>query len=473
MEMNIYMKKLSKWNGYYLVTYILMLMAPLTGLVSDIAFANILLPFILIMESRCGYVVLLMAGYWVTECLPLPMTALMPIVLFPCLNILSIKDTCECYMNDLVMYFIGSQILAIAIEHSKLHLRVALKIMQVFGYTHKRLLAGTILATTFLSMWITSATATAMMVPIVLTILSELERVDIGKVFHNLRNPEDANSGPIPTKVTMAYLLGMAYAATFGGTATLFGTATNLVFKGIFEQVFLCAPKIGFDQWMLYSAPLAYANAFITWLYLIVMYFGEVEPNGHYASIDTIGSEGANTVKRVLKEKYDDLGKVTTHEVGVAITYITVVVLLLTRKPGFATGWVDIIPGRKIPESAPMILVLLLMFLIPRDLNFLNICSTDENKIPKAPSKSLIAWKLVETKIPWGLMFLLGAGVAMSQAIKKSGLAETLEKSMTPVQSLSAFDVLVIVCIIVGTITEVTPEIARANIMLPVVASMY
>ncbi|KYN42555.1 Protein I'm not dead yet [Trachymyrmex septentrionalis] len=118
-----------------------------------------------------------MGGYWVSDCFPMAVTALIPVVMFPALGILSTADTASCYMNDTIMVFIGGLILAIAIEHSNLHIRIALGVMKTVGCSHARLLGGLCVVTTFISMWITNTAATAMMVPIVFAVLRELEQV--------------------------------------------------------------------------------------------------------------------------------------------------------------------------------------------------------------------------------------------------------------------------------------------------------
>ncbi|XP_023245184.1 protein I'm not dead yet-like [Copidosoma floridanum] len=436
----------------------------------------ILLPFVIVdnfsKESKCGYVVLIMAGYWVTECLPLGVTALLPLVLFPCLGVLSSDDTCACYANDVIMVFLGGLILAIAIEHSNLHMRIALKVIRIVGCSHKRLLGGLLVVTTFLSMWITNTAATAMMVPIIFAVLGELEREGLGKVFVDTQNPESGSSEVRPTKVTTAYLMGAAYAASFGGTATLVGTGTNLVFKGIFEKTFACGPKIGFGQWMLYGVPLAYTNALMTWVYVLVLYFGMFRPNSRDAQDAAIGTEGEIVANRIIKERYDNLGKMTSHELGVAAMFVSAVFLWLARDPGFMPGWAELVSGVEILDSAPIIFVALLMFFIPKDLNFLNMWSNDESKRPKSSSEGLITWKVIQAKMPWSLMFLLGGGFAMSKAITKSGLALKVGNAMTPLENLPPWLILVFVNVIVGTITEIMSNVGMANIMLPILASM-
>lgn len=118
-----------------------------------------------------------MAAYWICECFPMAVTSLIPIVLFPMLGVLSTAETCSCYMNDTIMVFIGGLVIALAIEHSKLHLRIALGGMKLIGCSHAKLLGGICAVTTFISMWVSNTAATAMMLPIIYAILEELEQV--------------------------------------------------------------------------------------------------------------------------------------------------------------------------------------------------------------------------------------------------------------------------------------------------------
>ena len=127
--------------------------------------------------ERCAYVILIMAMFWMTECIPLAVTALIPAVLFPCFGILDSKEVTDCYMNDTIMVFIGGLALAIAIEHSNLHLRIALTVMRIVGCSHSRLLGGLCTVTTLISMWISNTAATSLMIPIIFAILRELEKV--------------------------------------------------------------------------------------------------------------------------------------------------------------------------------------------------------------------------------------------------------------------------------------------------------
>ncbi|XP_014211640.1 protein I'm not dead yet-like [Copidosoma floridanum] len=424
--------------------------------------------------SKCYYVFNLMAGYWVTQCLPLGMTSLLPLLLFPCLGILSIRDTGACYINDATMILIGGFILATAIEDSNLHMRIALKVIQVFSYNHYSLLSGVILVTYFLSMWITSTAATSMMVPIVLAVLGGLEREGIGRVFINTENLENPNGQPIPTDLTTTYLMGTAYAAMLGGSSTLVGSPSNLAFKGIFEKIFVCGPKIGFWQWMMFAVPFTLVIVVMT--VIITFFFMSRQLNQHnsQSSQNTgIIGQNRNAMKKVMGEKYAELGKMTTDELGVAIMFVLFIILLVTREPGFMPGWASILPGEQIPESASILFVSLLMFLIPKDLDFLYVWTNDSNKRPKTSSEGLVTWKSIETRMPWSLLFLLGAGVALIYGAEVSGMSSILEKNFKDsLDGQEPDNILSAMLIFVGIVTNITPDVVTANIMLLYISCM-
>ncbi|XP_076545540.1 protein I'm not dead yet isoform X2 [Osmia lignaria lignaria] len=473
-----------------------------------ITWAMFLAPFLFIYnypEVRCAYTILLMAGYWICECFPLAITSLLPLVLFPLLGVLSTAETCSCYMNDTIMVFIGGLILAVAIEHSKLHLRIALGVMKMVGCSHGRLLAGLCVVTTFISMWVSNTAATAMMVPIIFAILNELEQAGLGRVFNKIpADPDNMDQEPElqPTRVTKAYLMAAAYCSTFGGTGTLVGTGTNLTFKGIYENTFPESGGINFTQWMFASIPQMIVNTALTWLYLRIMFMGFLRPGSKDAEQSNIGPEGEAVTNRVVQQRYSDLGNITFHEKGVATLFIACIFLWIFRKPGFVRGWSEAISDIDIRDSTPVILVSILMFFIPKDPTFIYSYSPDRKCIPmkflylvillslsnlylqvrsfrfaaeKRPQKAsegLITWDVIETKMPWSLMFLLGGGFAISKGSIASCLAKRIGDALVPLKHLPPVIILVLVSLFIGTITEFTSNVGIANITLPVVAQM-
>ncbi|OAD57864.1 Protein I'm not dead yet [Eufriesea mexicana] len=427
-----------------------------------------------ILETRCAYIILLMAGYWITECFPMAVTSLIPVVLFPAFGLLSTSDTCACYMNDTIMVFIGGLILAVAIEHSNLHLRIALGVMKIVGCSHGKLLGGLCVVTTFISMWVSNTAATAMMVPIIFAILNELEQAGLCHVFEPTTDPRNPEQQPeqIPTKITKAYLMAAAYCSSFGGTGTIVGTGTNLTFKGIFENTFPNADGINFTQWMIAAMPQMIINSFLTWLYLRIIFLGYLRPQSKDAQLANIGTEGEIITNQVIQQRYKELGTITFHEIGVASLFAICIFLWLFRKPGFVRGWSEALTDINVRDSTPVIFISILMFFIPKDLSFLRSYNDDPATRPSKSTEGLITWDVIEKKMPWSLMFLLGGGFAISKGSIASNLARKIGEAMVPLRYLPPVLVLFLVSLLIGTITEFTSNVGIANITLPVIAQM-
>lgn len=205
-----------------------------------VIFPFVLLPVYLLddrPELRCLYVVLLMAGYWVTEALPLPVTALIPMVLFPLMGILDSDRTSLCYLKETNMMFVGGLIIAIAVEHCNLHRRVALYVILLVGCSPRKLNFGLTAVAMFVSMWISNTAAIAMMCPIMEATLKELEAQGIGQLFEKDEDEEEGatkeDSQKQPSKTAICYFLSAAYASSIGGLGCIVGSGTNLTFKGM------------------------------------------------------------------------------------------------------------------------------------------------------------------------------------------------------------------------------------------------
>ncbi|OAD57871.1 Protein I'm not dead yet [Eufriesea mexicana] len=357
----------------------------------------ILLPIIIVettkvVAMRCLYVVGLMAMFWVTEVLPLPITGLIPVVLYPLMGIMNTSDTCACYMNDTTMMFIGSMVIAIVIENSGLHMRIALLIIKMIGCSHRRLTLGLFCVTMFLSMWISNTAATTMMLPIVETVLLELEAQGLGNMFVSEENDcaeEDTEPMKKPTHITMVYYLVTAYASSIGGIGTLVGTGTNLTLKGFYERRFPNSSGISLTSWMLYSVPPMLLMGFLTWVWLQVLYMGMFRSKSKDAQAINIGTQGEKVAASVIEKKYKEL---------------------------------------EVPDSYGVGQLTLLVF--------------------------------------------LGGGFAISAGSISSNLSSILGNALTALQSINPLAILFIVCVFAETVTELTSNVAVANIILPVLAEM-
>ncbi|XP_067217376.1 protein I'm not dead yet-like isoform X2 [Linepithema humile] len=399
---------------------------------------------------------------------------MIPVVLFPAFGILSTQETCVCYMNDTIMVFIGGLILAIATEHCNLHLRIALVVMKTLGCSHAKLLGGLCTVTTFISMWIANAATTAMMVPIAFAVLRELEKQGLGKVFDIKQDLEDPEAEPDikPTNITKAYLFAAAYASSFGGTGSIVGTPTNLAFKGIYEYNFPDADPITFGDWMAASIPQMATNSFILWLYLRIAFLGYLRPHSKDAEMARIGAEGEAIANQVISDNLKNLGPMTFHEISVATLFTGCIFLWVFRAPGFVRGWSEVLTDVNLADSTPAIFVCILMFFIPKNPVCVRFYGKDPSERPAESSEGLITWKVIETKMPWRLVFLLGSGFAISKGSSVSGLAMRVGLALVPLKDLPPVLMMAVVLLFVNTLTEFTSNVGTANIILPVVAHM-
>ncbi|XP_012270744.1 protein I'm not dead yet [Orussus abietinus] len=436
-----------------------------------------LLPIVIINNHqmfRCLYVVMLMALFWVTEAIPLPVTGMIPVVLYPLMGILDSSVTCACYMNDTTMMFIGSLVIAVVIQNSGLHLRIAFFIIKSLGCSHRRLSLGIFFVTMFISMWISNTAATAMVVPIIETVLLELEAQGLGNMYIQDDTSEEEGTEPQkrPTHATLVYFLSASYASSIGGIGTVVGSGTNLTLKGIYERRFPQSPGINFASWMLYATLPMLAASFLTWLWLQIMYMGLFRPNSNDARAIDIGEQGERIATEMIKKKYKELGPMTWYETNVAVLFIIVVFLWFFRQPGFTRGWPEYITNSQVKDSTAAIALVILLFVIPSKLDFLKSFDKDPKKRPCKPSPGLINWKTIHEKMHWSLIMVLGGGFAIAAGSTSSGLSKMLGNSLTDLKALNAVAILFIVCLFAELVTELTANVAIANIILPVLAEM-
>ncbi|XP_030754857.1 protein I'm not dead yet isoform X3 [Sitophilus oryzae] len=438
---------------------------------------------------RCLYVVLLMAGYWVFEALPLPVTSMIPMVLFPLMGVLDSDKVSLCYLKETNMMFIGGLVIAIAVQHCHLHRRVALHVIKMVGCSPRKLNLGLVTVTMFVSMWISNTAATAMMVPIVQATLKELEEQGIGEMYENpfadaanqsekspMKAPDREEEGEEiekrPTKQTMCYFLSTAYAACIGGNGCLIGSGTNLTFKGIYESRFEESPGVEFARWMFLNVPLMLIMMCLTVAWLQFWFMGLFRPQSEDAKKIKVGVQGEQVAKKVISRKLDEMGPMSFHEKAVGLLFILSVMLWFFRKPQFIVGWAELITQHKVKDATAALIVVLLLFVIPSKPDFIHIFNRDESKRPKVASPALITWTVVHQKLPWGLIFLLGGGFALAEASKASGMSQLIADHLHGVAMLPRFWVMAISCMFATFLTQFSSNVAVANVVLPVLAEM-
>ena len=361
------------------------------------------------------------AVWWITEALPIAVTALLPIVLFPLSGGLSLKETTASYGHKYIFLFIGGFILAIAIEKWSLHKRIALNIIKLVGTNVVHIILGFMIATAFLSMWISNTATAVMILPVGMAIVAQLRD-----------NPKtNENENLIFGK---ALMLAIAYSASIGGMATLIGTPPNLVLAGVVQESY--GIEITFSQWFSFGFPISILFLFLSWVYLtrVAFNFKQKEFPG-----------GRDEINRQLK----GLGELSFEEKLVAFVFLLTAVAWISRS--FLLS--QFIPA--IDDTIIAISSAILLFLLP----------TKDNK------RRLLNWSDT-VKLPWGILILFGGGMALALGFESSGLAIWLGEQMTALNSVPLLLLLLILIAAVNFLTEITSNLATTAMLLPVLVSL-
>lgn len=361
------------------------------------------------------------AIWWITEALPIAVTALLPIVLFPLTGGVGLSETTASYGHKYIFLFIGGFILAIAIEKWNLHRRIALTIIKLVGTNVVNIILGFMIATAFLSMWISNTATAVMILPVGMAIVTQLK--------DNPATLENENS-----IFAKALMLAIAYSASIGGMATLIGTPPNLVLAGVVEETY--GIEITFSQWFSFGFPISIILLIICWLYLTRFAF-------NFKQKEFPG--GRDEINRQLKA----LGKVTYEEKTVLIVFVLTAFAWISRS--FLIQ--KFVPA--IDDTIIAIAFAILLFILPSKRKF----------------GKIIAWEDA-VKLPWGILLLFGGGMALALGFDSSGLALWLGQQMSNLETLSLFLLLFILIAAVNFLTEITSNLATTAMILPVLAPL-
>jgi len=360
-----------------------------------------------------------MALWWISEAVPIPATALLPIVLFPPLGILPAAEATQAYANHLIYLFMGGFMIAVAMERWQLHHRLALHVIRAVGTGPARLVLGFMLATALLSMWI-SNTATAMLM------------VTIGMAVLRQLLPDDAHlSSPLGT----ALMLGIAYAASIGGVATLIGTPPNAVLAAVLDRNY--GIDLQFATWMRFALPLAVLMLVVTWLYLTRVAF---------PVRDVQCRESAQQIHDQLQA----LGRASAAEMRVALVFGGVALLWIFR------GLIDWAPLQAVRDSTIAIAGALLLFVLPAG---------------DAQNSRLLDWQTA-VRIPWDIIILFGGGLSLAAGFSETGLTAWLGEQLRVLEGAPLPLLILGTGALVIFLTEVTSNTATDALMLPVVGAL-
>ncbi len=379
--------------------------------------------------TRMAAVAFLMAGWWITEAVPIPATALLPVALFPLLGILDGKQTASYYFNDTIFLFIGGFIFALAMQKWRLHRRIALSIILVLGTGPMRLMLGFMVATWFLSMWISNTATTMMMIPMAMAIVIQFRE-------HFGREKVE--------KYAVGLLLGIAYSASIGGIATLIGTPPNLSFRRILTIVFPEAPQISFATWFLFALPLSIVFLFTCWGVLGFMFARSPGFDGHQSDF--------------FRRQYRKLGKASPEEKRILLLFSVLVFLWMFRQDlFFVPGWSRLLPNPEYAyDGTVAIIISILLFLIPSKSRW---------------GEHLMDWETA-VKLKWGIVLLFGGGFALAAGFASSGLSAFLGDRLVAFGDLPPVALVATICMMLTFLTELTSNTATAEMVLPVLGSL-
>ena len=382
--------------------------------------------------TAAAAVAIWMAIWWIAEAVPLAVTAMLPLALFPLLGIMDGGETAESYINHIIFLFIGGFLMAIAMQRCGLHRRIALRILMLFGKNPATVLLGFMLTTGFLSMWISNTATAMMMVPVALAIIF---------------NFDDQLSAAQSKKLAIGFLLAIAYSASIGGIATLIGTPPNLAFARILAISFPGAPEISFARWVLFALPVAllmFAAAF-SLLYLLFV------RNLRHLDFD----------RQLFSTQYRALGPASRDEKWVFAAFVSMAALWMFRidiNIGVISlpGWSDLFahPGY-FNDGTVAIFIVLLLFVLP-----------GHKKGEKLLDNRAFA------ELPWHIVLLFGGGFALAGGFVESGLSAYLSQTLQGAEKLPPLLVIASICLMVTFLTELSSNTATTQMFLPVLAAM-
>ena len=361
------------------------------------------------------------AIWWITEAIPIAVTALLPIILFPLTGGLGLTETTASFGHKYIFLYIGGFIIAIAMEKWNLHRRIALNVINIIGVNVEKIILGFMIATAFLSMWISNTATSVMMLPIAIAIVTQL------KDNPNTIEDENLNFGKV-------LMLAIAYSASLGGVATLIGTPPNLILAGVVEETF--GYEITFAQWFQFGFPISTVLLFLCWKYLTNFAFKfkqKTFPGG----------------RAEISRQLNALGKISYEEKLVAGVFTLTAFAWISRS--FLLQ--PVVPG--IDDTIIAMTGAIIIFLLPT----------------KNKKRSLLKWDEA-VKLPWGILLLFGGGMALAAGFKDSGLALWIGTQMTLLDGVSLFLLVFILIASVNFLTEITSNLATTAMLLPILYPM-
>lgn len=381
-------------------------------------------------------VAVLMAWWWITEAIPVPATALLPLVLLPLLKVQPMREVASCYADSTIFLFMGGFFLAVSMERWGLHRRLALHVIRLLGSNPRTLVLGFMAATAALSMWISNTATTLMMYPLALALLAHLDQAS------------SAVGEQSSARLKTALMLGVAYGASIGGIGTLIGTPPNVIFAAQLARLFPDAPPFGFLDWMKVGLPFVLLFLPLSWLILTRLTF-------------PLAKESVAQGRQLVREELARLGRPSRGEWLVGVVFLLTALAWVSRADvdlgsKRILGWATLLGvGTVVDDATIAMAAAVLLFVLPVNLG---------------QRVFVLDWQTARG-IPWGVLILFGGGIALAGAFESSGLAAWVGGRLSLLRPLPPLVFVVMVCLTTTFLTEVTSNTAVASIFTPVLAA--
>lgn len=378
-----------------------------------------------IMDERTHQIVSLtiwMLSWWITEFVPLPVTSLLPIIILPSFGVVQLSKVVQPYSSSVIFLFLGGFLIALALEKWNLHRRIALRILKLMGARADNIVLGFIIASAFLSMWISNTATAVMMLPIILSVVEMISQ-----------NTKTSEKNIFNLKISM--LLGMAYGASVGGMGTLIGTPPNAILAGYIRSAYKV--NVGFLEWMLFALPIVIVLIFI--IFIIITKIAYPNRMGRI-----------NSFSYIVDKELENMGKMSREEKSTLILFVVAAIMWISR------GAINSILGTSIGDTSIAIFVGVLFFIVPTG---------------SKTGERLLEWKDT-TKLPWGVLVLFGGGLSIATALSSTGILSLFANGISSIQGVSLTILIIILMFVLVTLTELMSNTALATIFLPIIASI-
>lgn len=373
--------------------------------------------------QRVLAVAALMITWWVTEAVSLPVTALVPLVLFPFTGVLGMGEAARPYSSPSVFLFMGGFVIALAMERWNLHRRIALNIVRLTGTNANGIIFGFMLATALLSMWISNTATTVMMLPIAVSVIG-LFITDTTKTSKGQEN------------FGLSIMLGIAYAANVGGLATLIGTPPNSVFVGFMRTTYNY--DVDFASWFMVGLPFSVVMLLLS--FVVVVYLMYPNRLGNFSSSGNI-----------IEKELEKMGPVSKAEKRVLAVFITTALLWILRGP-----MSKLLGGMNLSDAGIAMAGAVAMFLVPADFK---------------KGQFLLDWQNTE-KLPWGILLLFGGGLSLANAMQETGIVNLIGEAIAQNNTLSVWLIVALLTAVMLFMTELMSNLALITLMLPLVGGI-